>query len=351
MIDVGFLLQKCDIGLVLSQLGIEYEVRNSKRGHELYFSCPTDNHKNDPHKKRCSIAESGSYKGQFNCWACDFNGNLIHLIRFMLGYDFKQAVSFIENRFGSAEVVGVDLLKFKLRMSKPATVIDDELPKFILPDDYQPLLSVDNSVTHDVRKWLYGRNIGKQAIDRYHIGLTHDYKYGLMCVIPIIFNDDIVSIFRFQPRDGGVKRYPKNSPQGKIFFNYDNCLKNRSYVLVESILDVIKIWSITKIESMACFTNMISDEQIALLRNFNEHGVMPDLDGLRGWDLVNRIVPHVGKSLWVYLCPVGKDPGDCTISEIENAVKNRIRYCDYQNQQNVTNSYGVNTHITSIYKK
>ena len=351
-VDVEIVLQNADVGVVLNQLGIDWDRRNSKRGHELYFACPTNNHSDDPTKKRCSVAELGKYKGQFNCWACDFHGNLIHLIRFMHNCNFKQALSFLENQFGSAELLGIDALNFRLRMSKPEYDVKGSLKTFDLPRDYTPILEVNTDATHHARRWLQDeRFITPAAMERFEVGVSSIGEHGLMIVIPIRFKGDLNSIFYAQPFKGGLKRYPKNSPQGHILFNYDRCRESDSYIMVESVLDVITIWSITGCDAMACFTNMISDEQIDLIRGFEEHGVMPDLDGKRGWDLVQRMVPHIGKGLWLYFVPLGKDPGDCDVHEITNAIHQRVRYCDYESAQWPLARQRVIPKITRVEKK
>lgn len=357
-IDVEIILQKADVGAVLHKLGIDWEKRASKRGHELYFACPTGNHSDDPNEKRISVAESGKYKGHFNCWACDFKGNLIHLIRFMRKCKFKAALDFLQEDYGSAEVAGLDALKFRLRMAKPAGEEAQEGVEFELPEDYMPIMQDHSDAAYQARQWLHrSRHISQDAMFRFQIGFSHTGELpgtkgalGPSVVVPVMFKGKRRSVFMAQPFQGGDKRYPKNSPQGQILFNYDECLKRKRYIMVESILDVIKAWSVTGRDYMACFTNMISDEQRDLLRPFEEHGVMPDLDGKRGWDLVDRMVPYTGKNLWLYFPPIGKDPGDCTPKELRSAVQWRRRYCQYETQQRLAAKQQVTPKITRVEK-
>lgn len=357
-IDVEILLQKADVGAVLHKLGIDWEKRSSKRGHELYFACPTGNHQDDPNEKRASVADSGKFKGHFNCWACNFHGNLIHLIRFMRQCKFMSALRFLEDDYGSAEVAGLDALKFRLRMAKPAGEVKVDLPEFNLPDDYLPIMQDHSEAAHEARRWLASeRHISQDAMFRFRIGFSRsgvlpDTKgsLGPSVVVPVMFKGKLRSVFMAQPFKGGDKRYPKNSPQGQILFNYDSCLEKKRYIMVESILDVIKGWSVTGRDYMACFTNMISDEQRDLLRPFDEHGVMPDLDGKRGWDLVDRMVPYTGKQLWLYFPPIGKDPGDCTPQELRSAIQWRKRYCDYESKQRLAAVQRVTPKITRVEK-
>lgn len=334
MIDFGLLMQRSDVALVLSSLGINFERRSNKNGHELYFACPTDNHASDPDKKRISIAESGKFKGLFNCWACSFRGNLVHLISHCANISFAQAVEVLQDRFGTADVTGTDALVLRLKMAKPQS--DDVRPvaHFELPDDYKLLTKSHDSHSNAAKRWLIEeRHITPEYMDRFEIGCTHSQLIGYTIVIPIKFKGELRSIFYARPIKGGMKRYPKNSPQGEILFNYDRCIAAGSYIMVESILDVVKIECQLGIPAMACFTNMISDQQLRLLSDFNEHGIMPDLDGVRGWDLVNRMIPTTGKATWIYMCPLGKDPGDCTPEELVAATESRVRYCDYESDQ------------------
>ena len=358
-IDVEILLQKADVGAVLNKLGIDFERKHAKRGIELYFTCPTGNHPDDSNNKRCSVAESGKFKGHHNCWACDFRGNLIHLVRFIRKCSFKDALDFLGEDYGSAEVAGIEGLNFRLRMSKPKIIVAKEMPTFELPEDYVPIHQDQTSLGHAARTWLQEeRHISLEAMEQFEVGVSKKGELpgtkgaiGPSVVVPVKFKRKIHSVFMAQPFKGGQKRYPKNSPQGEIFFNYDACLSNHEYIMVESLLDVITIKSVTGKNAMACFTNMISDSQRALLRNFHIHGVMPDLDGHRGWDLVDRMVPHTGKSLWLYFPPIGKDPGDCTPLELVSAIQWRKRYCDYETAQKHVTSQTHMHKITSVNKK
>ena len=298
-----------------------------------------------------SIAEVGQYKGLFNCWACGEQGNLIHMLRKLGSLTFIQAIAYLERDYGSAEIAGQKGLDFRLKMFKWARE-DKELSKFELPNDYRPLLSAWGDDAQSIRHWLHTeRHISTEAIECFEIGLTSHFDIGTAIVIPIRFGGEIRSIFYAQPCKGGQKRYPKNSSQGEILFNYDNCLPADQYIMMESVLDAITVWSLTGIECMACFTNMISDDQLELLRPFKEHGVMPDLDGERGWDLVTRMQPTTGKGLWLYFPPIGKDPGDCTAHEIAIAIKQRTRYCDYQTAQHLAAKPPPMHKVTRIYKR
>lgn len=350
--DVSLLLQRSDVADSLMRLGIKFERRKSKRGNELYFPCPTDNHVSDPSKLRCSMADSGQYKGHFYCWACGFRGNLIHMIRFIHSCGFVDAINFLESKYGPATVEGTAALSAKLRLRKPLLERKEKII-FDLPDDYKPILESNHRMASDALAWLRSeRNISDEAIARFEIGVCNHPKIGFAVVMPVYFCGEIRSVFYAQPFKGGLKRYPTGSPQGEILFNYDNCLHSKSYIMVESILDVVKIWSITGIDTMACFTNMISANQLRLLSKFEKHGVMPDLDGYRGWDLVDRMVPTTGKSLEIYLVPVGKDPGDCTPDEIFATMSNALTYADYEfTQIHGADESKAKVTITQVMKK
>ena len=78
---------------------------------------------------------------------------------------------------------------------------------------------------------------------------------------------------------------------------------------------------------------------------------MPDLDGERGWDLVDRMIPIIGKGAWIYFCPLGKDPGDCTPQELLTATDQRRRYCDYESAQRSATLGVSGTKVTQIMKR
>lgn len=334
MRDVAILLQSCDVSAVLEAQGIVFEKRRNKNGFELYFKCPTNNHTDDPDKLRISIADAGIHKGKFNCWSCGFSGNLIHLIRYLRGWDFKQTITYLESDYGSSELIGTKALMFRLSSNKPDNIIDSEIPEIDYPSSYKRIFDDNTQNAKAAVKWLMEeRNIKKEMIDKFGIGTGVHQQIGFSIIVPIYFQKRLVSLFFAQPWSGGEKRYPKHAPHGRVLFNYDTCTTSKSYVMVESILDVIKIESITGIHSAACFTNMISDNQLKLLNNFDMHGVMPDLDGEAGWRLVDRMLPTVGKSLQIFFVPIGKDPGDCTPDELLFTVSHPMRYCDYESDQ------------------
>lgn len=351
IIDVGILLQKADIQQVFQKLCIQYERRQNKRGYELYFLCPSGKH-GDSQRKSASISEVGKYKGFFNCWSCGFRGNLIHLIQFLHNSEFKEAVQYLENDYGSAQVLGTEGLLFKLKMIKEEEEAKHELVDLELPKDFNLLTKFQGGRAREALDWLKNeRNIGSGMIEKYEIGMSLHEDIGYAVTIPVRFKGRLLSIFYAQPCKGGMKRYPKNSPQGYIMFNYDRCLQHKKYIMMESILDVIKYDSVVGDEfGMACFTNMISDEQLELLKQFDEHGIMPDLDGERGWDLVDRMIPTVGKSAWIYFTPIGKDPGDCTPEELMFAKATCERYCDYESRQ-LTEHFGVEQTIVNCIRK
>jgi hypothetical protein len=351
LIDVDLLVANSDVGVVLHNLGIDWERRKSGKNNELYFACPTVNHPDDSTKKRCSMAEDGKHKGVFNCWACDFKGSFIQFIRAIRGWDFWQTVEYLEGKFGSATVGGIEELRLKLRLNKPDQTPKADLPEFELPDDYTPLLGNDSISARRIKDWLErDRLIGSRAIEKFNIGMTTSSWLGPALVIPIMFDGRIRSIFTAQPKTGGKKLYPKGSPQGEIMFNYDECLASGEYIMVESILDAIKIWSVTGRNAMSCYTNMISEQQLRLLHPFPSHGVMPDMDGKRGWDLVDRMLPTTGKAMWVYMCPEGKDPGDCSDVELRSVVQWRKRYCDYQSHYLCSKLKPNHKHIYAVRK-
>lgn len=332
MKDITLILQACDPAAIITALGIDWERRKTGHGHELYFRCYTNNHSSHTGKFNMNLCEDGPYKGLYNCWSCGERGNIVHLINRLTTFSYRQALEWLEQNYGIADVTGIASLHYALRLTKPTTTTKKDFEVLTLPEDYTPLLKASGMLAAKAAEWLIGeRNITEAYIEKYQIGWGGKYsQLGFGIVIPIVFCGRVVSFFHAQPFTGGAKRYPKNSPQGRVIFNYDTCIEASSYIMVESILDAIKIESVTGRTCMACFTNCISESQLALLSKFEQHAVMPDMDSPAGWQLVDRMLPTTGKAIMIYQPPFGKDPGACSVHELNTVIENGYRYCDYE---------------------
>lgn len=329
-LNLDAMIQAADLEVMLADLGIEVEPRRNKRGVELYFKCINPEHDDDG--KKMSMAAQGQYKGLFYCWKCKLRGSIIHIIQHKLDLGFMQAQTWMNQKTGVGAMAGIESLKYQLKKAKlnyGVEQVEKRLPVYDLPATYQTIQS-PNAFAEYARAYLHSRQISDQTQAKFHVGISEHKDLGWCITIPIIFRGQLHSIFFCQPKNGGLKRYPKDSPQGDILFNYDECLHHDSFVVVESILDVLMIDSMGYGPALACFTNMVSDTQVDLVKHITTKTVFPDRDSQYGWLLVNRLVERLDKSLNLVLPPLGKDPGDCTAAEIRTAFLHSESYADWE---------------------
>lgn len=330
MFDVDAMIQAADLEVMLTEMGLEPQRRQNKNGFELYINC--FNPKHDDNQRKMSMAEVGQYKGLFFCWSCKFRGNIVQIIECFLNMEFHDALVWMQTKTGVGELLGTQSLIYKVKKEKlnyGVTTQSKDLPTFTLPEDFVSCQQGDRR-TFQVETYLAGRGITPETQRKFGVGSSIHHDVGRCATIPIIYDERIVSIYYGQPRNGGLKRYPKNSPQGEILFNYDECVEYDRYVMVESILDVLMLDSLELGPAMACFTNMVSDQQLKLMKPFGKHAVFPDMDSERGWDLVTRMVGGLDKSVQLILPPQGKDPGDCKPWEIVDSYAQSQCYADWE---------------------
>lgn len=331
MFDIDSMIQASDIEEMLIELGVEPVRKKNKNGYELYFKCFNPSH--DDTKGKMSMAEKGKYKGLFYCWVCKFRGNIIQLIQYFKSCEFNEAIVWMRDRTGVGDLHGTQSLIYRVKKEKlnyGHKQEEQQLPVYRCPSSGDRPIDSKGSFQEYARSYLASRKINQSTARKFAVHVGVHGQIGDCILIPITFKEKIHSIFYCEPKDGGAKRYPQGSPQSKIFFNYDACKEEGRYTLVESVLDVLMLDSMGFGPAMACFTNMVSDRQIELLRDFDNHAVFPDMDSPRGWDLVNRLVTGLDKSIELILPPVGKDPGDCSYDEVLQAYQSKKPYSDWE---------------------
>jgi len=351
MYDVDAMIQAADLEAMLTELGMEPVRRKNKNGFELYFHCFNPEHSDD--QRKMSMAEAGKYKGLFYCWSCKFRGNITQIIQHFAGVNFHTALEWMKNRTGVGELMGTQSLIYKVKKEKlnyGHVAQSEMLPTFELPEDFKPCCA-GHADALPVERFLLSRGIREESMQKFGVGVSIYRGLGHVVTVPIRFQGQIHSIFFAQPWTGGEKRYPKDSPQGDILFNYDECLEYDRYAMVESVLDVMKIDSLSLGPAMACFTNMVSDRQIDLLKPFSNHAVFPDMDSERGWDLVTRMVGGLDKSVRLILPPVGKDPGDCEGWEVVDSYAQCKSYADWEVERYISSTNKPAGNVIRLKKK
>ena len=263
-------------------------------------------------------------KGIYNCFSCHESGTISGLVYKVTGKGIKS-------------IIGNDITYQTIK--------------------YNPIVNIDN-IDKNLRvfgkiellpKILYNhliddRQITKKCVDNFNIGYARFLKVNgtnlsNRIIIPIYYKNKLVNIEGRKVPGGNFPKvlYPKNTI--KPLFNFDNLekfdFKNpeiipKSLILVEGLMDCLKIWSWFDKNVSCCFGNQISDIQVLLFKNnFRDITIIPDNDEA-GDFLVKEIGNMNGINLKVCKLPKKyKDVGEAPLKIIENALKNIITYEEY----------------------
>lgn len=333
MYDLAAMMANANVEQILTLLNVAHTHKRSVRGYEFYFKCLNPFHKDS--NPSCSIAADGKYNGLYNCWSCHDSGNIYQLIKTVRGCSWMQAVEWLAKVVGAVGIDGSEALSYRLNQLKPKppdSVVSNGEIKLRLPATYT-VCGLGSPYTVVAERYLQARGISKLTSSAFACGAADHPLIGYSLLIPINMDGKLVNMFYCEPKRGGEKRYLKGISTNPILFNYDNALKTRACIIVESILDVLQMHTLGYENGISCFSNKLSKEHIKLLKKFDQITVFPDLDNQQGWKLVDQIVMYFGKSINLALPPIGKDPGDCTAIEMTVALQNLIKYASWEVDQ------------------
>lgn len=346
LIDLEEVTRKIDLLKVFEYLGIT-EYKSKKE--DLYVRCLNPNHED---KDPSLSINNGRYKGQFNCWSCDFRGkNLVQLVSLVKkitereSFDILCKIAGVGKNFTENEVLDKSL-KAKKRMSLIVSKKKED-QEFIEIDLPRNCISAIN------RKEAEEYRIPNEFVKKYDVKLCTKGYYENRLIFPIYFSNKLVSFLaratwkidkasQFPLNTKSL--YPANAPTGRIIFNYDDSNVD-SIVLVEGIKDCIRVQE-AGFKSIACFGNKITDEQeILLAKKYKKILILPDRNAEKeiranpekdpGMLLVKSIVTKLSHKvdIWVGIVPDDKDPGDCSVEEIKKIINLSKKYTDFQTKE------------------
>lgn len=332
-IDPKLVIEKSDILKVLQYLGItDYRIKKD----ELYIKCLNPDHEDTRPSLSINI---GRYKGIFNCWSCQFNGDLPYLVSFVKKVSYDKAVSIL------ADLAGIQTKNLdENQILDLALTTKRNLQKIIPKVETKALLhEIDlprNCVSAKGHPALEAYKIPDKYADLLGIKFCTKGYYENRLIFPIYFEAKLVSFLaRWNGKlPEGVDKalYPKDAPTGRIVYNYDR-VKSSEIVLVEGIKDSIRVED-AGYSSIACFGNKITDDQVPLLSKYKKITILPDRNNSKintdkdpGAILISTVVSKLSHKvdIWIGFIPDGKDPGDSTIDEITMAINRSKKYRDH----------------------
>ncbi len=179
------------------------------------------------------------------------------------------------------------------------------------------------------------RGITKEAIDYFKIEyaencIVNNTSYVSRLCIPIEHEGSLIS---YEGRDitGEAPRkvlYPKKSSVGTLF-NFDRLDLTQPVVVVEGLMDLIRVWiHITK-NVTTPFGVWLTDTQEQLFNQIPHIILLPDRD--KGGDtLISKFDEFYQNEFYIATLPVeGSDPGDALIEDIKSSIDSRISATKY----------------------
>jgi DNA primase len=146
--------------------------------------------------------------------------------------------------------------------------------------------------------------------------------------IPSYFENKLVTI---EGRDYTEKQAPKVLyPKGSRLrlFDYDRLDRNKTLYVVEGIMDLPPLFNLGLRNITCIFGGKISYEQQKLLKLFDDIVLIPDGDN-PGLELIDSFEAFYGRDYYIAFVPWGKDPGKCTVREIEKIINDKIDATEY----------------------
>jgi DNA primase len=346
---------KVNLEKVLKYYNLEYRSYRGQKGKEYECVCPF----HDDSTPSFSIQEN---TGVFNCFVCG-GGDFLKFIKLLEGLKTTEsALAFVKKQIGQEENVDVfsivknstDVFIQNSKENKLEETSEQIIKEIVLPDS-EPA----ENFFDIVKKRVCLSDVKKYGM-RYCVD---DRIYHERLIIPVYMHDKLVT---FAARDmsgkaeawGKVKAilkqkklskqdkqkfidkymykkilYPFGTQMGKLFFNWDEAIKQKEVIICEGIFSAIAIinFGYNALALLSCHLNLYKAKK--LLENFErvyialDNDDKVDAEGERinpGQDSAQKIMKDFLTDIQVFniVLPFGKDPDDCTQGEFDQAFEN-----------------------------
>lgn len=328
MSKISFQLSYYEIDAVYSVISILQECgakRVVDKGSYLSFSSPFREDKNP---------SMVLYKNTLACvdFAGDFSGSLYGLVKVCLGISLYKLIGtstsqIMENRFFNGFKLAI---KGQDGFAKVESLEDFKM--FV----YEGSIEYDFSKNEEARNYLKSRFIDEDYMKEFAIGYTEHCKiyrapkrntglkgnvFNRRVCIPIYYKGNLLSI---EGRDYTRKQekkviYPFGGTTSYLF-NYDNLKKDEPLIVVEGIMDTVRIWKHITKNVTTTFGINITGQQRELLKDFSHVIIFSDSDSA-GRKMIGKFDDFYENNFWIARLKEG-DPGDSSnsIQDLERAI-------------------------------
>ena len=311
------------IRLLLSDLGIN-KISESSSGFK--FSSPFREDKNP---------SAVLFKNSLYCidYSGGFSGSIFSLVKEITGENLFSYIGIDKGNirdFLFKNTVNRKVKKEKDYSSFP--VISEKkavLTKGIIYDDF-------DTCPNEIKEYLRFRSITKEFIEEFKLGWTYHAEYNNdeevpfknRLIIPIYEKGIMLSVegrdYTFLSKKKTL--YPRGGTVNTLF-NIDNLDKNSPLIIVEGIMDLIKIWKYFTKNVTCTFGIHLTDRQKTMINEFKEVILFSDGDEA-GKKMIYSFYDSYNGNFEVARI-LGKDPGKASKKETEIALSNTTNIIDF----------------------
>lgn len=359
-------------------------VNLTKKGKNYLGVCPF----HDDHSPSMSVS---SEKQIFTCFSCGATGNVFTFVA-----DFEK-ISFIEAVRLLGEKAGITLSNTNITSTKK----DDYFEIYEYANKFYQN-SLFTSLGKNAIEYLEGRNIDKETIKKFGIGLSiqkvslteylKNKKYTVDKLIEVgLTNDNGNDIFvsrimfpiydlsgnpvAFSGRIYNTKDTSKyiNSKEtdkfkkGKILYNYhiakEQLKKNDTIIIMEGQMDVIRASTVGINNCIATMGTALTKDHKNIIKNMANNVILcfdGDAAGEKATLAAIDLLEDTGQTIKVVRLPNGMDPDDYIIKEGKDSflyqIKSAVNLIDYKMEllkknKDLTNIKEISSYINSALKE
>ena len=259
-----------------------------------------------------------------SCFKCKHYMNTTALVRYyahLTSYD--EAKEFLLDKLddGDYDVVTkvVDIIKSEKKETPYSPPKKDPFPDDTYSITYKMLQR-----NHYLKDFFKKRKLNLWHVKRYDLKIGGRFSgWQGYILFPIYYRNKIVT---WQSRQVLSKRYHNPANLGSYLYNEDTIIRHKPLILVEGILDLIRVDSYIKahckneISVTTGCAKMISKEQIRRIISCKPSKVISMFDN-DSWFDYDRVRNEIPVDVDFTILPKGKDPNDLSWSELHTVFK------------------------------
>jgi DNA primase len=262
-------------------------------------------------------------KRLFNCYKCDAGGRLVELIAELEGINIIEAKRMMMREAQTVDIKPLAELiikAFDLKLGRKPEPEAGENVIVELPPQYQPCI-VKGTSKVVMPTYLSKRGVTTKMLARFKVGWASSGDYGGRIIWPITTAGSKTFVARLSDDRAYGPKYknPGDAPMIHFLHNYDRIPKGVLLILVEGVMDVMRLWSYG-LHAVALFGKGISGRRIQLIYDLKPSLVISMLDD----DALGKAIA-LGMEL-KGLAPVkvaqllAGDPWDSSLAQIKTAI-------------------------------